>query len=42
MNREFFRSFFTFMAQFCFGLFVCWMVLVAAAWAWKGLVWIVT
>ena len=41
MDREFFRFFFTCMAQFCFGMFMCWMLLVAAAWLFKGLIWIV-
>ena len=42
MDRDFLKFFFTFLGQWCFGMFVCWMLLVAAAWILKGVLWIVT
>ena len=41
IDREFLHHFFTFLGQFLFGMFVCWMLLVAAAWLFRGLMWIV-
>jgi len=41
IDRDFLKFFFTCMTQFCFGMFVCWMLLVAAAWIFRGLIWIV-
>lgn len=42
MDREFMKFFFGCLGQFLFGMFVLWMLLVAAAWILEGVRWIVT